>query len=80
MAYLIAVFSLPIGILLWNTSELLAKTFEPFIRLFILLFEPCIDCFRSHRRSSSAPIHDPQVDKYADGDHHTETKKSTLYV
>jgi hypothetical protein len=31
-------FSLPIGILLWNTSDLLAKIFEPFIRLFILVF------------------------------------------
>lgn len=69
-------FSLPIGILLWNTSELLAKTLEPFIRLF----EPCLECLRSLRHSSPPPISELQPANHADGDHHTEKKKSTVYV
>ncbi|CAF1155382.1 unnamed protein product [Rotaria sordida] len=72
-------FILPIGILLWNTSDLFAKTFEPFIRLFTLLFEPCIDCFRSIRQSSLKQINEQQLDN-GDGYHHMEQKKSTLYV
>ncbi|CAF3897486.1 unnamed protein product, partial [Rotaria sp. Silwood1] len=69
-------FILPIGILLWNTSDLFAKTFEPFIRLFTLLFEPCINCFRL---SSLKKINEQQLDN-GDGYHHMEQKKSTLCV
>ncbi|CAF5219284.1 unnamed protein product, partial [Rotaria magnacalcarata] len=72
-------FILPIGILLWNTSDLFAKTFEPFIRLINLLCEPCIDCFRSIRKSSLKQISDQKLNN-GDGDHHMELKKATLYV
>jgi len=40
------IFSLPIGICFWNTSELIANIFEPFIRLF--------SCFQ--RKSSDHQI------------------------
>ncbi|CAF3241935.1 unnamed protein product [Rotaria socialis] len=73
-------FILPIGILLWNTSDLFAKTFEPFIRLITLLFEPCIDCCRSIRESSLKQISDQKLNN-GDGDHHhMELKRATLYV
>lgn len=66
------------GILLWNTSDLFAKTFEPFIRLTTLLFEPFVDCFRSNRLSSK-DTHRQELD-HGDGLHHIEQKKSILCV
>jgi hypothetical protein len=61
-------FSLPIGVLLSNITDPLAKTFEP-----------CSDRFRSIRQSSFTQINEQQLDN-GDGYHHTEHIKSTLCV
>ena len=65
-------FRLPIGILLWNTNDLLAKSFEPFVRLFVLLCEPCLDCVRTIRRSPSKSQHEEQQSGFGD------QKRSTM--
>ncbi|CAF0739262.1 unnamed protein product [Didymodactylos carnosus] len=49
---------LPIGIFLWNSTDVLARSIEPLFRLINILFEPCVDCFRvAYRRNGGRRSH-----------------------